>query len=281
MAASLPPDVFQQKGVSAHQLHRTLDITYEAAWFLAHRIRECMRTGGWLSLLDGGEAEIVEADETYYGRTANLSHSRRPARRHTQRRAEKQGAARAIVALVERGGNVRTFHVAHADKDTISKIVVDNIAAKSLAHRRKSSLPWRGHTLPRMKRSNTASVSMCAMMCIPTRRKAISRSSNAACAASISTVTRNICIGIWPNTILDSIIAPLLASRTGNVRRLRSKVRLANVSRTNSLTKRSFRIKAGRFCAGVRNINERGRQMNHFITVRWRSQFWIASTPTN
>ena len=35
-----------EKGVSAHQLHRTLDITYRSAWFMAHRIRECMRSGG-------------------------------------------------------------------------------------------------------------------------------------------------------------------------------------------------------------------------------------------
>ena len=54
-----------KKGVSAHQLHRTLDITYEAAWFMAHRIREAMRAGGLAPL--GGGGGIVEADETYYG----------------------------------------------------------------------------------------------------------------------------------------------------------------------------------------------------------------------
>ena len=44
-----------KKGVSAHQLHRTLDITYRSAWFMAHRIRECMRTGGLAPL--GGEGQ--------------------------------------------------------------------------------------------------------------------------------------------------------------------------------------------------------------------------------
>ena len=58
-----------KKGVSAHQLHRTLDIGYEAAWFMAHRIREAMRDGGLAPL--GGEGQIVEADETYYGRAEN------------------------------------------------------------------------------------------------------------------------------------------------------------------------------------------------------------------
>jgi transposase-like protein len=50
-----------KKGVSAHQLHRTLNIGYEAAWFMAHRIRESMRAGG-LSPMGGG-GKIVEADE--------------------------------------------------------------------------------------------------------------------------------------------------------------------------------------------------------------------------
>src|SRR5258707_15737819 len=55
-----------KKGISAHQRHRTLSIGYEAAWFMAHRIRESMRAGG-LSPLGGG-GKIVEADETYIGR---------------------------------------------------------------------------------------------------------------------------------------------------------------------------------------------------------------------
>src|SRR5262249_13929245 len=56
-----------KKGISAHQLHRTLKITYKAAWFMAHRIREAMRAGGLTPL--GGSGKIVEADETYYGRS--------------------------------------------------------------------------------------------------------------------------------------------------------------------------------------------------------------------
>src|SRR5437588_8988414 len=55
-----------KKGFSAHQLHRTLKITYKAAWFMAHRIREAMRDGGLAGPLGGG-GKIVEADETYYG----------------------------------------------------------------------------------------------------------------------------------------------------------------------------------------------------------------------
>jgi transposase-like protein len=54
-----------KKGVSAHQLHRTLEVTYKTAWFLAHRIREAMRAGELAPFGSGGGA--VEADETYIG----------------------------------------------------------------------------------------------------------------------------------------------------------------------------------------------------------------------
>src|SRR5262245_49720257 len=53
-----------KKGVSAHQLHRILEITYKSAWFLAHRIREAMRDGSLAPM--GGAGSIVEADETYF-----------------------------------------------------------------------------------------------------------------------------------------------------------------------------------------------------------------------
>src|SRR5438045_3614375 len=114
-----------KKGVSAHQLHRTLDIGYEAAWFMAHRIREAMRDGGLAPL--GGGGGIVEADETYYGKTEEHRVSpQRRGRPYNPRGSLGPKDKRAIVALVERGGNVRTFHVAVADKATVSKIVKDN-----------------------------------------------------------------------------------------------------------------------------------------------------------
>jgi transposase-like protein len=55
-----------KKGISAHQLHRTLEITYKSAWFLAHRIREAMRDGVLAPM--GGAGGIVEVDETYIGK---------------------------------------------------------------------------------------------------------------------------------------------------------------------------------------------------------------------
>jgi len=127
-----------KKGVSAHQIHRTLDIGYEAAWFMCHRIREAMRQGGLGPM--GGGGKIVEADETYFGPVEN------PTTHTTKGRAFKKGGRtgpankRPIVALVERGGNVRTFHVPVAGKLTINKIVTENIARESRLHTDESRL---------------------------------------------------------------------------------------------------------------------------------------------
>jgi transposase-like protein len=128
-----------KKGISSHQLHRTLDIGYEAAWFMTHRIREAMRDGGLAPL--GGEGKIVEADETYFGKAAELRASpRRVKEGRPLLKGGKHMNNRAVVALVERGGRVRTFHPAVADKVTVSKIVTENIARESRLHTDESKL---------------------------------------------------------------------------------------------------------------------------------------------
>jgi transposase-like protein len=107
-----------KKGVSAHQLHRTLQITYEAAWFMAHRIREAMRLGG-LSPLGGG-GKVVEADETYIGRLEGVPKQRRG------------GAHKNIVlTLVERGGSARSFHIDSTSIADIAPILRQNIKRES------------------------------------------------------------------------------------------------------------------------------------------------------
>lgn len=126
-----------KKGVSAHQIHRSLDISYKSSWFMMHRLREAMRSGGLEPL--GGKGKVVEADETYYGKaeTPHVSPQRK-GRPYTKR--GKRMNNRPIVALVERGGNVRSFHVPVADQATVGKIVVENIARESVLNTDESHL---------------------------------------------------------------------------------------------------------------------------------------------
>jgi hypothetical protein len=128
-----------KKGISAHQLHRTLGITYRSAWFMAHRVREAMRAGGIGSLPPmGGEGKIVEADETYHGRIDKPK--TKTTRGAPYLKSGKAANKRAIIALVERGGSVRSFHVAVADKETVSKIVTDNVSRETRLHTDESRL---------------------------------------------------------------------------------------------------------------------------------------------
>jgi transposase-like protein len=129
-----------KKGISAHQLHRTLGIHYQSAWFMCHRIREAMRDGGLAPL--GGGGKIVEADETYYGPVDKAKVRTKTPSGRPFTKSGKTGPSnkRAIVALVERGGNVRTFHVPIANKVTVTNIVRENIARESRLHTDESSL---------------------------------------------------------------------------------------------------------------------------------------------
>lgn len=131
-----------KKGVSAHQLHRALGIDYKSAWFLAHRIREAMREGGFDPLGGSGSGGIVEADETYYG---DVPESKRrkvttAGRPFTKRGKTGPSNKRAIVSLVERGGRVRSFHPAVADGASVAAIVRENIAREARLHTDESRL---------------------------------------------------------------------------------------------------------------------------------------------
>ena len=104
-----------KKGISAHPLHRSLGITYKSAWFLAHRIREAMDGADGDDPLGGGDQAVVEADETYVGGKARNRAFRQPA------------AKKAVVALVERGGKARSFHVANVNAKTLRPLIVTNV----------------------------------------------------------------------------------------------------------------------------------------------------------
>jgi transposase-like protein len=128
-----------KKGVSAHQMHRMLGVSYKSTWFMMHRLREAMRIGGLEPF--GGEGKVVEADETYYGKVDQRRPSKqRGDRPYTRGGKSGPGGKRPIVALVERGGSVRTFHVAVADAAGVAKIVRDNVKRESRLHTDESKL---------------------------------------------------------------------------------------------------------------------------------------------
>lgn len=121
-----------KKGMSAHQLHRTIGVTYKTAWFMFHRIREAMKEDTASSGPIGGEGKIVEADETYFGQVDNPRKTRTDG---TPYKGSKKGRGpankRAVVSLVERGGRARSFHVKHATKASVREILVKNASRKS------------------------------------------------------------------------------------------------------------------------------------------------------
>lgn len=119
-----------KKGISTQQLHRTLGVTLKTAWFMSHRIREAMREGGLGPL--GGSGQVVEADETYWGKTAIQPTVTATGNAYKSKKKGGPAGKRAIVGLVERGGRVRTFHVAEATKINVAALVTQNVQNESI-----------------------------------------------------------------------------------------------------------------------------------------------------
>lgn len=127
-----------KKGISAHQLWRMLGFgSYRTAWFMAHRIREAMKDINAGPI--GGGGKVVEADETYYGRRETPKPSeQRKGRPYLKRK--KPFDKRSVVALVERGGQVRMFHVENATKRDVRDVLVRNVDRQSILHTDESNL---------------------------------------------------------------------------------------------------------------------------------------------
>lgn len=102
-----------KKGISAKQLERTLGVTYKTAWFMAHRIREAMTPLNPEPM--GGNGTIIEADETFIGRRRLAAKRRGPQKKQ------------AVFSLVERNGNVRSFHVTDVTADTLKEKLRANV----------------------------------------------------------------------------------------------------------------------------------------------------------
>ena len=126
-----------KKGMSAHQLHRMLGVTYKTAWFMAHRIREAMIDDNPEPM--GGEGESVQADETYFGKVESPTTKTTSGRPFTKSGKTGPSNKRAIVSLVS-GGKARTFHVKNANSKTGPNPCYEHPARKRTAYRRKPYL---------------------------------------------------------------------------------------------------------------------------------------------
>ncbi len=103
-----------KKGISASQTARNIGVTYKTAWFLCHRIREAMDGATGNDPL-GGKNKVVEADETFVGGKAKNRAHRKPAPK------------KPVVALVDREGHVRSFHVANVNAKHLRGLIVTNV----------------------------------------------------------------------------------------------------------------------------------------------------------
>jgi len=127
-----------KKGISAHQLHRMLKVTYKTAWFMAHRIREAMTDPNPGPL--GGEGKVVEADETYLGKAEAGPRRRKSLPPPTKGGRVGPGGKRPIIALVERDGEARVFHMPKVTADNIRDALVRHASRKSRLHTDESNL---------------------------------------------------------------------------------------------------------------------------------------------
>jgi transposase-like protein len=137
-----------------------LGLPYQTAWFMAHRLRTAMAGAADDPGGRGGEGKIVEADETYFGNKDEEpapSPSRR-GRPYTRGGKSNPARKRAVVALVERKGKARSFHVEHANAETVTKLLRENASRKSALMTDESNLyPKVGEEYARHGRVNHAS----------------------------------------------------------------------------------------------------------------------------
>jgi transposase-like protein len=112
-----------KKGISSHQLHRTLGVTYKTAWFMTHRIREAMRpTGDVTPFGEGGTA--VEVDETFIGRNPDD-----PRPKGGWGGTEQKNK---VLSLVDRAsGKSRSMVVDRINWETLKPIMLANISHKA------------------------------------------------------------------------------------------------------------------------------------------------------
>ena len=121
--------VSSKKGISAHQLHRMLGVTYKTAWFMAHRIREAMVDTDNSPM--GGPGGTVEVDETYLGRDKTKPKSRTPIQ-HMNRivsLVDRVSGRSTCVVFTESFGPANVSKLLFTRIDRASRLVTDEAGA--------------------------------------------------------------------------------------------------------------------------------------------------------
>ena len=129
-----------KKGISSIQLSKDLGVTQKTAWFMLHRIRECLKDKN-SSLLGG----TIEVDETYGGRKFGSEF-----KGFTETQIEKMKAEQpqkfakhskgAIMAIKQRGGNIRVKVMGELNGDTAKQFIKDNVEPGAKVYTDQSSL---------------------------------------------------------------------------------------------------------------------------------------------
>src|SRR5438128_1890628 len=105
-----------KKGMSSHQLHRMLGVTYKSAWFMSHRIRYAMTQEPLSSKLTG----VIEVDETYIGGKLRVHVPRavKPGQR-AQDIPSPVANKQAVVSVLQRGGRVQSKHIQRVTSENL------------------------------------------------------------------------------------------------------------------------------------------------------------------
>jgi transposase-like protein len=116
-----------KKGMSAHQLHRMLGVTYKSAWFMVHRLRYAMRQSEPFTVMGG----TVEIDETYIGGKLKAKPKRKPGQRRPDFLNPVANKA-CVVSLVQRDGSVRSHHVQRVTAANLRPIIESSVLPNAI-----------------------------------------------------------------------------------------------------------------------------------------------------
>jgi len=215
-----------KKSMSAHQLHRMLGTSYEAAWFLFHRLREAANDIGGSGPI-GGEGKVIEADEAYIGGKARNKAFGPPPKKM------------AVFVLVEREGEARSRHVADVTAKTLRETILTQASRESylmtdeaLVYERLGK-EFTGPSIIRLMSMFELAASI-----TPIQSKASLACSNAPSTANSTTSARRIYTVTSQKPTSNTIIVLRLALTMRNARRLCCAAQRESGFCIDSLTKR-------------------------------------------